>query len=113
MRSSCRTSEVRASSPPPFSVADELTRGGYVSAENGAVVLRGPAAELFARWRSFLATRLASLTDETVETPVFIDRQVLSTSKFLAHFPQQVVVGRSYRAPRSRPRYLAPATCLH
>jgi len=95
-------------------VADErLTRGGYLSAENGAALLRGPAAELFARWRSFLAVRLASLTDETVEAPAYIDRQVLTTTKYLAHFPQQVVVGRGYRAPRSRSRYLTPATCLH
>ena len=92
---------------------DRLTRGGYQSGENGAVLLRGPAVELFARWRHFLARRLASLADETVETPVFIDRQVLTRSKYVAHFPQQVVVARSYRAPRSRPRYLTPATCLH
>src|SRR5438132_297668 len=67
MRSSCRTSAACESSPPPFSVADDrLTRGGYQSGENGAVLLRGPAVELFARWRHFLARRLASLADETL-----------------------------------------------
>ena len=95
-------------------MADErLTAAGYTSGESGAVLLCGAAAELFKRWRPFLAHRLASLTDTTVETPMFIDRQVLTTSKYLAHFPQQVFVGRGYRAPRSRPRFLAPAACLH
>jgi len=95
-------------------VADErLTRGGYLSGDKGAALLYGPAAELFQRWRRYLAHRLASLIDATVETPVFIDRHVLTTSKYVSHFPQQVFVGRSYRAPRSRPRFLAPATCLH
>jgi hypothetical protein len=95
-------------------VADQpLTSGGFVSGDDGAVLLYGPAAELFTRWRIFLARRLGSLIDETVETPVFIDRQVLTTSKYVAHFPQQVVIGRRYRAPRSRTRFLAPATCLH
>jgi hypothetical protein len=92
---------------------EQLARSGYAPAENGAVLLQGPAAELFARWRSFLAAGLASLTDETVDTPVFIDRQVLTRSKYLAHFPQQLVVARGYREPQSRPRYLTPATCLH
>jgi hypothetical protein len=95
-------------------VADQrLTRGGYVSGDDGAVLLYGPAAMLFTRWRHFLGRRLASLIDVAVETPVFIDRQVLTTSKYVAHFPQQVVVGRRFRAPRSRTRFLAPATCLH
>jgi len=95
-------------------MADErLAEAGYASGEGGAVLLSGPAAELFKRWQHFLAHRLASLTDTTVETPVFIDRQVLTTSKYVAHFPQQVFVGRGYRAPRSRPRFLAPAACLH
>jgi len=95
-------------------MADErLTRGGYLSGDRGAALLYGPAAELFQRWRRYLPHRLASLTDATVETPVFIDRHVLTTSKYVSHFPQQVFVGRSYRAPRSRPRFLAPATCLH
>jgi hypothetical protein len=95
-------------------VADQrLTQGGYLSGDDGAVVLHGPAAELFTRWRHFLRRRLASLIDEAVETPVFIDRHVLTTSKYLTHFPRQVVVGRRYRAPRSRSRFLAPATCLH
>lgn len=90
-----------------------LTQGGYLSSDDGAVVLRGPAAELFVGWRHFLHRRFASLIDEAVETPVFIDRHVLTTSKYVAHFPQQLVVGRRYRAPRSRTRFLAPATCLH
>jgi len=95
-------------------VADErLAEGGYLPGHKGAVVLYGPAAELFNRWRRFLARRLASLSDATVETPVFIDPHVLTTSKYVAHFPQQVFVGRGYRAPRSRPRFLAPAACLH
>jgi len=95
-------------------VADErLARGGYVPGDDGAVLLHGPAAELFAGWRHFLAQRFASLTDETVETPVFIDRQVLTTSKYLAHFPQQLVVARGHRAPRFRTRFLTPAACLH
>ena len=90
-----------------------LAQGGYLSGDDGAVLLHGPAAELFIRWRRFLGHRLASLTDEAVETPLFIDRHVLTTSKYVAHFPQQVFVGRRFRAPRSRPRFLAPATCLH
>ena len=95
-------------------MADErLARGGYLSGDAGAVLLQGPAAKLFAVWRRFLAQRLASLTDETVETPVFIDRHVLTASKYAAHFPQQVVAGRGYRAPRSRTRFLTPAACLH
>ncbi|MDQ6885129.1 MAG: hypothetical protein M3077_13000 [Candidatus Dormibacteraeota bacterium] len=95
-------------------MADErLSEGGYLSGDKGAVVLYGPAAELFKRWRRFLAHRLASLTDAIVETPVFIDPHVLATSKYAAHFPQQVFVGRGLRAPRSRPRFLAPAACLH
>ena len=95
-------------------MADErLTEAGYASGDNGAAVLSGPAAEMFTRWRHFLAQRFATLTDVTVETPVFIDRQVLTASKYVEHFPQQVFVGRGYRAPRSRPRFLAPATCLH
>jgi seryl-tRNA synthetase len=95
-------------------VADErLAGGGFLPGDDGAVVLYGPAARLFALWRHFLAQRLASQGSQTFETPVFIDRQVLTTSKYIAHFPQQVVVGRGYRAPRSRPRYLTPATCLH
>ena len=95
-------------------MADErLAEGGYLAGDKGAVVLYGPAAELFKRWRRFLARRLASLTDATVETPVFIEPHVLTTSKYVAHFPQQVFVGRGYRAPRSRPRFLAPAACLH
>lgn len=95
-------------------MADErLTEAGYRSGENGAVLLSGPAAELFKAWRQFLAHRLASLTDVTVETPVFIDRHVLTTSKYVAHFAAQVFVGRGYRAPRSRPRFLTPAVCLH
>ena len=94
-------------------VDERLTRGGYLSGETGAVLLQGPAAELFARWRYFLTRRLVSSAFETVETPVFIDRQLLTTSKYVAHFPQQVVVGRGYRAPGSRSRYLTPATCLH
>jgi seryl-tRNA synthetase len=95
-------------------VADErLTEAGYALGDSGAVVLSGPAAELFKRWRQFLAHRLASLTDVTIETPVFIDRHVLTTSKYVAHFAAQVFVGRGYRAPRSRPRFLAPAACLH
>jgi seryl-tRNA synthetase len=95
-------------------VADQrLTQGGYLSGDDGAVLLQGPAAELFARWRHFLGRRLASLIDETIETPVFIDRDVLTTSKYLAHFPHQVFVGRRYRAPRARARFMAPATCLH
>jgi hypothetical protein len=62
-------------------VADErLTEAGYASGESGAALLSGPAAELFKRWRHFLAHRLASLTDTTVETPIFIHRQVLTTS---------------------------------
>lgn len=76
------------------------------------MLLSGPAAELFGRWRHFLAHRMASLTDTRVETPVFIDHHVLTTSKYVAHFPQQVFVGRGYRAPRSRPRFLTPAACL-
>jgi hypothetical protein len=94
-------------------VADQrLTQGGYLS-DDGAVLLHGPAAELFTRWRRFLGQRLTSLIDEMVDTPVFIDRHVLTTSKYVAHFPQQVFVGRRFRAPRSRTRFLAPATCLH
>ena len=95
-------------------MADErLARGGYISGDAGAVLLHGPAAKLFAQWRRFLAQRLASRTDETVETPVFIDRHVVTASKYVAHFPQQVVVARGYRAGRSRTRFLTPATCLH
>ncbi len=95
-------------------MADQrLTQGGYLSGDEGAVLLHGPAAELFTRWRHFLGQHLASLIDETVETPVFIDRHVLTTSKYVAHFPQQVFVGRRFRSPRSRSRFLAPATCLH
>ncbi len=95
-------------------MADErLAEGGYLPGDKGAVLLYGPAAELFKRWRRFLAQRLASLTDVTVETPVFIDRRVLTTSKYAAHFPQQIFVGRGYRSPRSRARFLAPASCLH
>lgn len=81
--------------------------------DNGAVLLGGPAAELFRRWRRYLAQRLESLTDETLETPAFIDRHVLTAAKYVAHFPQQVVVGRGYRSSRSRTRFLAPAACLH
>jgi len=95
-------------------VANErLARGGYVPGDGGTVVLHAPAAGLFAGWRHFLARRVVSLTDETVETPVFIARQVLTTSKYLAHFPQQLVVARGQRAPRFRTRFLTPATCLH
>src|ERR1700686_1689291 len=114
MRSSCRTSGRCESSPTPSSMADErLAEAGYASVEGGAVLLAGPAAQLFKRWQYFLAHRLAVLTVTTVKTPIFIDRQVLTTSKYVAHFPQQVFVGRGYRAPRSRPRFLAPAACLH
>lgn len=92
---------------------EQLSVGGYLPGDKGAVLLNGPAAELFTRWRRFLAQRLASLTDATVETPLFIARHVLTTSKYVAHFPQQVFVARGYRAPRSRTRFLAPAACLH
>src|SRR3982074_436086 len=112
MRSSCQTSGRCESSPTPFSVADQrLTQGGYLSGDDGAVLLQGAAAELFARWRHFFGRRLASLIDETIETPVFIDRNALTTSKYLAHFPQQVFVGRRYRSPRARARFMAPAIC--
>jgi hypothetical protein len=92
---------------------DRLAEGGYLSGEKGSVLLSGPAADLFNRWRRYLAHRLASLSQETWETPVFIDRRVLTRSKYVVHFPQQVVVARGYRSPRSGTRFLAPATCLH
>jgi hypothetical protein len=91
----------------------QLARGGYLPGDDGAVLLQGPSSQLFSRWRHFLAQLLASLTNETVETPAFIDRHVLTASKYLAHFPQQVVAARGYRAPRSRTRFMTPATCLH
>jgi hypothetical protein len=81
--------------------------------EKGAVLLCGPAAKLFQRWWHFLAQRMAPWTQVTVQAPVFIDRHVLTTAKYVAHFPQHVIVGRSYRSTRSRSRFLAPAACLH
>jgi len=92
---------------------EQLSEGGYLPGDRGAVLLNGPAAELFTRWRRFLARRLASVTDATIETPLFIDRHVLTASKYVVHFPQQVFVARGYRAPRSRTKFLAPAACLH
>jgi seryl-tRNA synthetase len=95
-------------------VAEEkLSAGGYLPGEKGAVLLRGPAANLFRGWRDLLALRLAPWTQVTVEAPLFIDRHVLTTAKYVAHFPQHVIVGRSFRSTRSRGRFLAPAACLH
>lgn len=90
-----------------------LTANGYLPGEQGAVLLCGPAAKLFQGWGRLLAQRLAPLTQVTVQAPVFIDRHVLTMAKYVAHFPQQVMVGRSYRTTRSRSRFLAPAACLH
>jgi seryl-tRNA synthetase len=95
-------------------VTDEkLTARGYLPGEKGAVLLRGPAAKLYQGWRYLLARGLAPWTQVNVEAPLFIDRHVLTTAKYVAHFPQHVIVGRSYRSTRSRSRFLAPAACLH
>jgi hypothetical protein len=88
-----------------------LAAAGYLDVGAGNVLLRDAAAELstrLRRWaRSILAARAA-----VVEPPLFIAERTLERSRYLAHFPQQVVVGSGVHA-RSRRQLIAPAACLH
>lgn len=95
----------------PSSATDRrLAEAGFVSSAPGAIVLAGPAADLFQRWSRFLSEVLGPV-DDRLTAPAFIDRHLMTASRYLAQFPKQVVVARGNGAPGSR--YLTPAACLH
>lgn len=88
-----------------------LEAAGYLKAGT-SVRLTGSASLMLEGWRRLLRGTLASAYEEEVQTPAFIDRNTLVRSRYLAHFPQQVLGATNVRAA-SAPRPLSPAVCLH
>jgi hypothetical protein len=91
--------------------ADPLAAAGYRNLGQGRVILEGPAADLLAGWRRWLQALLQPPAELLVEAPPLIQPAVLRASRYLVHFPQQVVRGRGLRP--SQPLYASPAACLH
>jgi seryl-tRNA synthetase len=99
-------------SPAASSTIEErLASAGYLAGPRGSVILCGAAADLFSRLPHALR-RVLDASSERLIAPPLIDRRLLETAGYLAHFPHQVVIaGGGRRKNTGQP--LTPAACLH
>jgi hypothetical protein len=67
--------------------------------------------KLFQLWMVFWPNALSRFYDSVFHPPLFISEDILRTSKYFNHFPQQLYPLQD--RPKLSSQFITPATCLH